>query len=268
VTRSDDPASLWQRVTSALATQEFRDLARGFDRRPLIRMADGLGGPSMRLLHWQRLAELGRIPHSGEGQTVDAVSGIDAYGAPVVEVFMVSHRWLRPARDRSQAHPDSPLDEKAAAINEFSQWRREWVRHKHGFRPELYYWIDYCCIDQTDTTDAVAMLPLWVACCERFLRVETPDYHERAWCRVEPLLSHVFSFADHHLVIDPGFCFRWPYYGTEVRSVLLDPAEGQSTDPKDLKLIRPLGELAMRTAPANGGEAVRLNQTTVKCYRL
>jgi hypothetical protein len=41
---------------------------------------------------------------------------------------------------------------------------------------------------------------------ERFLRIETPDYDEHAWCRVEPLLSHVFSFADYHVAI--GLDFR------------------------------------------------------------
>ena len=223
----------------------------------------------MQLLHWKRLAELGRIPHSDEGQTVDAIAGIDSFGAPVVEVFMVSHRWLRPSLNRRQSYPDGRMNEKAKAIMQFSLWRRQWVLNRHGFLPELYYWIDYSCIDQALAAEAVPMLPLWVACCGRFLRVETPDYDDRTWCRLEPLLSYVFSFADHHLSIGLDFQFRWPYYGTESPRLVLDPRTGKNTDPEDTRRILPLVELATRLRPANPSRSpVDLNKAGVKCFAL
>jgi hypothetical protein len=266
---SPDPATLWDRVIAVLRAEDFSARASVFDRRPLIRSANALGGPPMRLLHWQRLAELGRIPHSDEGQAVDALAGIDAFGAPEVEVFMVSHRWLRPSRDRRQAHADGPGNEKARALHQFSLWRRAWVRHRHGFLPEIFYWIDYNCIDQARTQEAVPLLPLWVACCERFLRIETPDYDERTWCRVEPLLSYVFSFADHHSSIRLDFTYRWPYVGVEDQATVLDPRTGKLTDPDDMRVIAPLVELATQTRPANASRApVRVNETGVKCFRL
>lgn len=49
----------------------------------------------MKLLHWHTLHEMGRIPHSDEGHAVDAIAGIDSFGAPLVEIIMVSHRWSR-----------------------------------------------------------------------------------------------------------------------------------------------------------------------------
>ncbi len=263
-----DAAGIWGRVAAVLAAEEFRAHASGFDRLPLIRMTNALGGPTMRLLHWRKLEELGRIPHSGEGHAVDAVAGVEAFGAPLVEIFMVSHRWLRPSRDRSVAHPDGAGHEKARAIHEFSLWRRQWVRHQHGFLPEIYYWIDYCCIDQTNTEPAVPLLPLWVACCERFLRIETPDYHERAWCRVEPLLARVFSFADHQVSIGPDYRCRWPDTGTEAAAPLLDPRAGLVTNPEDLRLINPLAELAAAARPAADRDAVQLGSTAVRCFRL
>ncbi len=261
--------TLWDRVIAVLSADTFRAEASGFDRRSLIRLANSLGGPPMRLLHWKRLAALGRIPHSDEGEAVDAIAGIDAFGAGDVEVFVVSHRWLRSSLDRAQAHPDGPADEKARAINQFSLWRREWVLGRHRFLPELFYWIDYSCIDQALAAEAVPMLPLWVACCERLLRVETPDYDERTWCRLEPLLSYVFSFADHHLTIGLDFQFRWPYYGTETARPLLDPRTGKTTDPEDRERILPLVELATRIRPANRSRSpVHPDETSVKCFRL
>jgi hypothetical protein len=223
----------------------------------------------MRLLHWKKLVDLQRIPRSDERESVDAISGIDDFGAPDVEVFMVSHRWLRPSIDRTQAHPDGVGNEKAKTINEFSLWRREWVLKRHRFLPEIYYWIDFCCMDQSNTEGAVPMLPLWIACCERFLRIETVDYEERTWCRVEPLLSYVFSFADHHVSIGLDFRFKWPYTGVRAEAAILDPCTGKTTCPEDMGLIRPLVELAIQAPPASSGRTnLRFGETTMKCFRL
>ena len=261
--------TLWDRVVAVLAADNFREIASGFDRRSLILRANACGGPPMRLLHWRRLAELGRLPHSNEGEAVDALVGIDHFGAPAVEVFMVSHRWLRPSLDRRLSHPDDSAGEKARALCEFSLWRRAWVRHKHGFLPELYYWIDYSCIDQARAEEAIPLLPLWVACCERFLRLETPDYDERTWCRLEPLLSYVFSFADHHLSIGLDYRCRWPHRGTSRPRTILDPRTGKNTDPEDTRRIEPLVELAVQLRPANPSRIpVDPERTAVKCFIL
>ena len=229
--------NLLGRVHEELQSSRFRQHATNFDRRPLIRIANSLGGPEMKLIHWKRLVELGRIPCCDEGLSVEAITGIDTYGAGEVEIVMVSHRWLRPSRDRLAAHPDLPDNIKVKAINEFSEWRRQWVLHKHGFLPEIYYWIDFSCIDQKDTSAVVPLLPLWVACCERFLRIDTEDYDSRAWCRLEPLLSYMYSFADHQLSIPLSFKSNWPDTGTETRVPILNPIDAEPTLPGDHKLI-------------------------------
>ena len=261
--------SLSRRVELQLQSNTFRQNASRFDRRPLIRIADSLGGPTMKLLHWSRLVDLGRIPRSDESETVDALSGIDTFRAPTVEIILISHRWLRPSRDHRKAHPDSKDDTKAAAINEFSKWRRQWVLTRHGFLPEIYYWIDFSCIDQSDTAAAVPLLPLWVACCERFLRIETCDYDERAWCRLELLLSYVYSFADHYLSITPDFQSRWPSAGTETQLLIQDPTAAFTTNPEDAALIAPLSVIATHTKPANNSRRdVQFGRTAAKCFRL
>ena len=104
---------------------------------------------------------------------------------------------------------------------------------------------------------------------QRFLRIETPDYDTRTWCRLEPLLSYVFSFADHHLSIGLDFEFRWPYLGTETMRPILDPRGGEITNPDDMPRILSLVELATRIRPANPTRApLALDRAAVKCFTL
>ena len=163
------------------------------------------------------------------------------------------------------SHPDSIGNEKAIAINEFTKWRQHWVQKKHGFVPEIFYWIDFCCINQHDLASAIPLLPLWVACCERFLRIETTDYSERAWCRLEPVLSYVFQFANHHTIIHLDFKYSPTdfHFGKAIQAVVLDPMEGKSTDPNDLTKIQPIVELAK-----NSRKKVQFGVTTIKCFQL
>jgi hypothetical protein len=218
----------------------------------------------MLLIHWSTIARIERIPHSDENLTVDALEEIDKYGAEKCEIFMVSHRWLRPRLNSNESHPDSIDNEKAKAINEFTKWRRTWVERKHGFIPEIFYWIDFCCINQHDLISAIPLLPLWIACCERFLRIETPDYSERAWCRLEPLLSYVFQFADHHTIIHLDFKYSSEdfQHGKKIQTLILNPMEGKSTDPNDLAKIQPIIDFA------KSQQIVNFGLTTIKCFQL
>ncbi|CAF3765457.1 unnamed protein product [Rotaria socialis] len=181
---------------------------------------------------------------------------------------MVSHRWLRPRLNSNEAHLDSIDNQKVKVINEFIKWRRHLVTLIHGFVPQIFYWIDFCCIDQYDIGPAIPLLPLWVACCERFLRIETPDYSKRAWCRLEPLLSYVFQFANHHTIIrlyfkysSANFC-----YGKEINMLILDPLEDKSTDPNDLARIKPIIDLTKTIQIEKRREKVDFGKATIKCF--
>ncbi|CAF0774864.1 unnamed protein product [Didymodactylos carnosus] len=261
---------MWSHAKEALISSTCILNAPFCDRRPLIKLANDLNGPRMRLLHWSQIEQEKRIPHSDENLAVDAIKGIDSYGAGKCEIFMVSHRWLRSRLDPTEAHPDSVDNIKAKVLNEFSLWRRRWVLEQHGFLPEIFYWIDFCCIDQHDTTSALPLLPLWVTCCERFLRLETEDYSERAWCRLESLLSYVFQFANHHTVIKLDFkCpTTWPYYGTKTKAIILDPSDGKFTDQQDMARVEPIIELAMIIASVKNKQNVELGKSTITCFLL
>jgi hypothetical protein len=116
---------------------------------------------------------------------------------------------------------------------------------------------------------------LWVACCERFLRFETADYAERAWCRLEVLLAYVFSFADHQTVIDETFFYRWPHEGRLESSRLGNPDEGLSTLPEDLERIRGIHRLCREFEPVARDRQTELplpspheQAARVSCFRL
>lgn len=237
-----------------------------FDRRPAIKLANSVGGPRMKLIHSNVIASLGRIPRSSEGHARDAMELLDYGQYPSTEVFFFSHRWLRPNMDRSKGYPDTQNNVKAKALIEFVEWRQNWVSHNHGFVPTILFWIDYSCFDQDNLGPGIALLPLWTACCERFLRFETPSYHERAWCRLEPLLSAKFSFADHHTVIREGYTNSWPDTGQPSTSLLLDPTKGQLSDPTDLERIQPLIDLALD--PDVGHQAIVPSKTSIKTFEL
>jgi len=123
-------------VEGLLSDRRFKTAASGFDRRDQITRANGVG-PHMRLLAESRLAELGYIPDFAADETIDALDAINKYGAPRVEVFMISHRWLRPHKERSRAHPDDAQNSKTSALLQFFRWRRQWVRNRHGFEPVI-----------------------------------------------------------------------------------------------------------------------------------
>jgi hypothetical protein len=258
---------VWRRVEQLLKNEHFSDYATSFDRRGLIKLVNEINGPRMRLIHWSTLADIQRIPHSDENLTVDALEGIDKYGANICEIFMVSHRWLRPRLNSNESHPDSIDHEKAKAINEFTKWRQKWVETEHHFTPEIFYWIDFCCIDQHDLSSAIPLLPLWTACCERFLRIETPDYSERAWCRLEPLLSYVFQFADHQTIINLDFKYSTTN-GEEIHALILNPLDGKSTDEADLFRIKPIVDLATKIRIKQNRKTVDFGVTTIKCFHL
>ena len=253
---------LWLGVHELLQNEYFSSYANSYDRRPLIELVNKLNGPSMRLIHWSTLVDIQRISHSDKNLTVDALEGINKYGAGVCEICMVSHRWLRPRLNSNESHPDLIENEKAKAINEFTKWRQNWVESKHHFTPEIFYWIDFCCIDQHNLTSAIPLLPLWVACCERFLRIETPDYSERAWCRLEPLLSYVFQFATHQTIINLDFKYSTSN-GKEVQALILNPLDGKSTDQADILKIKPIVDLTRKNR-----KTVDFGVTTIKCFQL
>ena len=96
-----------------------------------------------------------------------------------VEVFFLTHRWLR------ATHPDTEDGAKARALAAFVRYRQGWVRAFRGGACELVFWIDVACVDQAAPQPDLAKLPLWIACCSHLVTFSAADYGDRAWCRLE-----------------------------------------------------------------------------------
>ena len=168
--------------------------------------------------------------------------------------------------DATTGYPDTPTNDKAKAICEFTKWRKSWVRRNHFFTPCIFYWIDYSCLDQDNLEQAVPLMPLWVACCERFLRIEHPMYDSSMWCRLEPLLASAYSFADHQTAIEIGFVNCWPQTGHETNRKILDPRNGNHSDPADMERILPLLQKAEQTLQSKSPRETKI--AVVKCFVL
>ncbi|CAB9501636.1 expressed unknown protein [Seminavis robusta] len=263
-TSDKQESDILKKSIAMMASDAFRGNAQQWDREALIEMANSLGGPRMQLIHSTVIEELGRIPRSSEGYAQDAIELV----ANHAEVFFFSHQWLRPNPENpKKSHPDSADNIKAKVLIEFVKWRRSWVTFHHGFFPNICFWIDYCCHDQDNLELGFSLLPIWTACCERFLRFETPTYHSRVWCRLEPLLSAKFSYADHHVVIHANYKNQWPDIGRTSESLLLDPREGHLTDPRDAAKLQPLVSLAVDSS-SHGTRPIHLGKTTIKTILL
>ena len=74
------------------------------------------------------------------------------------------------------------------------------------------------------------------------------------------------SFADHHTVIREGYQDSWPDTGRLTSSLLLDPADGQWSDPSDLEQLQPLIDLSLDSRV--GHQTVVPNETHMTTYEL
>merc|ERR1719181_1832727 len=135
------------------------------------------------------IQRLGRIPHSAEGKTITMEAAAQKAEGQGRRFFieMFSHRWHSPYA------PDDRYNNKARVLC-------EWAKYRESMNFQTFFWIDYSCIDQSDIAPGVAMLPLYVSCCNNILCYDTPSYEFRAWCRVERLMFTSFVAPNNEYV--------------------------------------------------------------------
>mmetsp|Transcript_34830 Transcript_34830/g.81338 ORF Transcript_34830/g.81338 Transcript_34830/m.81338 type:complete len:463 (-) Transcript_34830:77-1465(-) len=213
------------KTSSLLSTWKDRDrIMRGF-------------GPPMVLLHWVTLAELGRIPHSSEGHAVSLEQAAELAQRSGKRFFieMFSHRWVRPD------HPDDEEHCKAYSLV-------QWAKYRWSLGMDVFFWIDYSCINQHDILPGVTMLPLYVSSCNNIICYDTPDYEARAWCRLERLMFAAFvapnnEFLEQDFVYDSS-AERAPngelIAAEEGHELLPDPDCGELSMKEDYDLIHDL----------------------------
>ena len=246
----DDDASDVGTTDQLLASRQWTATTSttydGLEKRLLLMAEAGL--PPMRVLPHTTLAQLGRIPRSTEGHTVNALDVLRQHGLnsphnrqPNVVFIFFSHSWLRKSwcevegrnlpyrcpewhaakKAGSQiGFPDSSDHVKARALIQWALWLC-WFHKKgygqkslstrflpHGWK-EVYYWIDYCSADQTNLGPDMVALPAYAATSSALTIYETGDYSERAWCHVEQLMAYGFmSTGMLAFTLYPGLVFR------------------------------------------------------------
>merc|ERR1711982_119514 len=80
------------------------------------------------------------------------------------------------------AHPDSGASIKAECLIAFGEYTFE------HFGREVWYWIDYCSIDQDNISPGIRSLPLYVCSCSSSLVLYSDGYESRAWTLLEQCL--------------------------------------------------------------------------------
>eukprot|EP00238_Polyblepharides_amylifera_P001995 CAMPEP_0196585234 /NCGR_PEP_ID=MMETSP1081-20130531/49960_1 /TAXON_ID=36882 /ORGANISM="Pyramimonas amylifera, Strain CCMP720" /LENGTH=218 /DNA_ID=CAMNT_0041906711 /DNA_START=365 /DNA_END=1019 /DNA_ORIENTATION=- len=194
-------------------------------KRKQLELASASKAPPMKVISATELGRIGRIPKRTKNNSLHAVKALDvvvehgscAAKRPGAVLVFVSHRWLSPHADSSQADADDRRGSKARALVEWAKWFK-WAL-KVGERvsglptgeltshcKEVYFWIDQACVNQDDPAPHMAALPVYAACSHLTLCYHTHDYDGRAWCQVERMISYVYcSTGDMLPVVRQGF---------------------------------------------------------------
>jgi len=214
-----------------------------------LEMMKEIGLPSMRVISAGKLKELGRIPRSNEGYQEDLLEAVkrggkDCNNAPRSIVVFFSHCWLRPnwcqtlekdlywnTPERNEAEaagytvgdPDGFRHEKALALIELIDWLKRMRQNFYRKPPqvnlnfkditfdvyEIFIWIDWCCVDQSNPGPDMAALPANVAVSTMLIAAWNDVYERRGWCQVELMMANAFMASGNRiLVLEDGFIDR------------------------------------------------------------
>ena len=102
-----------------------------------------------------------------------------------VDVFL-SHSW------------HDPLKPKWCALE---AWAGRFAAKNSGRSP--YLWLDKACLDQTNISQSLACLPVFLAGCKTLLVVAGPTYTQRLWCIMEIFTFTYMGGAVEHITLLP-----------------------------------------------------------------
>ena len=124
------------------------------------------------------------VSHSWSDDARAKHDALDAWRRVKNKIFMIR---TEEAHSVSRKEPKRPRIERARALRSvlfLSQaWRSAFVA-RVGREPRV--WIDVFCIDQDrDVRAQLAVLPAYLAACDRLLVLKGPTYLDRLWCVME-----------------------------------------------------------------------------------
>ena len=80
-------------------------------------------------------------------------------------------------------------------------WAGRFAAKNYGRSP--YLWLDKACLDQTNISQSLACLPVFLAGCKTLLVVAGPTYTQRLWCIMEIFTFTYMGGAVEHITLLP-----------------------------------------------------------------
>ncbi len=208
--------------------------------------------PPLRLVWWRSLKHIGKTPRSEEGYTVtlEEAQAICKRIGKNFTYYFLSHRW------ETREHPD-PHGYKSRICAAYGEERTR------TFNEEVFFWIDYACIDQEGMAPFIAALPLYCSGSQLIMVPFHEEYEDRGWCLVERLayaaLNGPLQFVCGMKYVDHAKQKRWKQqqscftFFTDPSGLhyswlrpLANPGEGKLGYETDRPLIKNLTEVLLR----------------------
>ena len=127
---------------------------------------------------------------------------------------------------------------------------------------ELFYWIDWPCVDQSNPAPHMAALPAYVAASSALVSAWSETYVSRAWCRIELMMANSFMISgDKVFVIEDRFRDDGQNTVAIEKFRLPDPADGALTNPCDHIVIASLRSTALGSKTFSCGGLFKKHST-------
>ena len=235
----------------------------------------------------EQLGRIPRSTEGHAIDAIDAVRkhGADDNNYSKAVLVMFSHRWKRPqwcealgkdvawgSDEHSAAlaaghyigDPDDAEHSKARALINWAKWFKDDVSKvgilgtKSGtfqtldLSPkleEVYFWIDWPCVDQTNPAPGVAALPTYVSTCHAICAAWNDEYADRAWCRVELITAQAFMRTGDRIFVceETSAPLLTGQRVHKERVQVLHPLDGKLTNEDDRKVVQRLQEAAFES---------------------
>jgi len=209
-----------------------------------------IDGPDMWLIESNTIIKLGYIPRHDEAlkngyiyTLEDAVAkwAGDGEKGPLDEINFLSHNWCM-GPEKSKIDDDNYS--KAKMVGKWHRWRNGAYPRSRGKDTPVLWWIDWSCIDQSNSAPGAAMLPAYVKMCGMmlcFVHDKEGRYFTRGWCRTERALFTAMNSPRNwfYYLIPPTTKFN-PWQTID------DPRKGNLTKDSDMAFISKLTDIALR----------------------
>jgi hypothetical protein len=219
--------------------------------------------PGKVLAELGRIPRSTEVREDGEPYTVDALEmigreGSDERAMPKSIIAFFSHRWLRAnfstlhQRDvewgsaewleatKAEGHyvgmPDSNSDAKVRDLIEWMRWLKWRTSRQRKFMgsyltqgcKDIYFFIDWSCVDQTNPVAEICALPAFVSSCSLIASYFTEGYKGRAWCQAELLMARAFCALPVVMRVPVGFKHEEQLFLTSSQFTLPNPSDRET----------------------------------------